>query len=75
MKDVKVLLTQNIQRAINKANCCGKIPLGRWVPDMCKNVIRYSADNEVKESESDEDEKDEYESKTYVLGDILEELD
>ena len=67
IKDVKVLLTQNIQRAINKADHCGKIPLGRWVPDMCANVIRPS--------KRDEEEIDEDEDNTYVLGDTLEELD
>ena len=67
IKDVKVLLTQNIQRAINKADRCWKIPLGRWVPDMCANVTRPS--------ERDEEEIDEDEDKKYVLGDTLEELD
>ena len=67
IKDAKVFLTQKIQRAINKADRCGKIPLGRWVPDMCANVTRPS--------ERDEEEIDEDEDKKYVLCDILEVLD
>ena len=72
IKDVKMLLTQNIQRAINKADRCGKIPLGRWVPDMCAT---YGLRRSVRHSERDEEEIDEDEDKKYVLGDILEELD
>ena len=82
MKVLKVLLTQNIQRAINNADRCGKIPLGRWVPDMCANVIRHSVDNDVTDSERNEDENDDNEEETiedgdkqYVLGNIVEELD
>jgi hypothetical protein len=68
IKDVKVLLTQNIQRAINKADCCGKISLELALCiHMCANVIRPSA--------RDEEEIDEDEDKKYVLGDTLEELD
>jgi hypothetical protein len=62
---VKDLLTQNIQRAINKADRCGKTPLGSWVPDMCANVNRNS----------DKEEIDEDDDKKYFLGDSLEELD
>ena len=71
MKEVKELLSQNVKRAINKADRCGKIPLERWVPDMCANVIRNSErDEDEKEEEIDEDEDNK-----YVLGDTLEELD
>ena len=52
---MKDLLSQNIQRAINKADCSGKIPLGGWVSDMCANVIKHSLDNEATDSESDEE--------------------
>ena len=45
MTEVKVLLTQNIQRAINKA-------------DRCANVIRNSErDEDENEEEIDEDKK------------------
>ena len=71
IKDVKVSLTQNIQRAINKADRCGKIPLGTWVPDMCANNLGLWN----RHSERDEEETDEDEDKKYVLGDTLEELD
>ena len=54
MKYVKVLLVQNIHRAINKADRCGPIPLGGWVPDKCQNVIRHFVDNEETDSESDD---------------------
>ena len=73
MTEVKVLLTQNIQRAINKADRCGKIPLGRWVPDMCANVIRNSERDE--DENENEEEIDEDEDKKFVLGNFLEELD
>ena len=65
---LKVLLTQNIQRAINNADRCGKIPLGRWVPDMCANVIRNS------ERDEDENEEEIDEDKKYVLGRVEEAL-
>ena len=52
---MKDLLSQKIQRAINKADCSGKIPLGGWVSDMCANVIKHSLDNEATDSESDEE--------------------
>ena len=54
MKEVKVFLIQNIQRAINKADRCGPIPLGGWVPEMCQNVIRHFVDNDETDSESDD---------------------
>ena len=54
MKYEKVLLIQNIPRATNKADRCGPIPLGGWVPDMCQNVIRHFVDNEETDSESDD---------------------
>jgi hypothetical protein len=65
---VKVLLTQNIQRVINKGDRCGKILLGLALCiHMCANVIRPCA--------RDEEEIDEDEGKKHVLGDTLEELD
>ena len=65
---MKVLLTQNIQRAINKADRGGKISLGLSLCiHMCANVIRPSP--------RDEEEINEDEDKKYVLGDTLEELD
>jgi hypothetical protein len=68
IKDAKVLQTQNIQRAINKADRGGKISLELALCiHMCANVIRPIA--------RDEEEIDEDEDKKYVLGDTLEELD
>ena len=59
IKDVKVSLTQNIQRAINKADHCEKIPL------KLIHLLSWAA---VDETDEDADKK-------YVLGDTLEELD
>ena len=70
MTEVKVLLTQNIQRAINKADRCGKIPLvsciavSHWERKLI-HLLSWAA---VEETDEDEDKK-------YVLGDTLEEMD
>ena len=59
IRDVKVSLTQNIQRAFNKADHCEKIPL------KLIHLLSWAA---VEETVEDEDKK-------YVLGESLEELD
>ena len=59
IRDVKVSLTQNIQRAFNKADHCKKIPL------KLIHLLSWAA---VDETDEDADKK-------YVLGDTLEELD
>ena len=56
---MKVSLSQNIQRAINKADHCEKIPL------KLIHLLSWAA---VDETDEDADKK-------YVLGDTLEELD
>ena len=64
---MKVSLTQNIYRAINEADRCGKIPLGSWVPNICVNGGLWHPSKVTKNSESDEDKED--------VSDTLEELD
>ena len=59
IKDVKVSLTQNIQRAFNKADHC-------WSP--ARKLIHLLSWAAVDETDEDADKK-------YVLGDTLEELD
>ena len=64
MKYLKVLLSQNIERALeNSSGGCGG-----WVHEVC--VIRNFVDNVTSFGHSDEEE-----NSTYFLGDILEELD
>ena len=73
MKDMKVSLTQNKQRAISEAHRCGKIPLGRWVPSVCVDGGLWHPSKQDRNSESDErEEAAEDEDNSCATSDIFE---
>ena len=78
MKDMKVLLVQNIHRAFSEAHRCGKIPLRRWVPKKCSNGGLWHPSKVISNSESGEHEEeivnDEDKDKRVQI-DALKELD